>query len=181
MSELATVFLLLPPTPFPFFRDDRHFEWVKTRYRYYGLMMWFPELFNRFDEYNRIHPGREASVCQVTEFVITRGSHSHADLCDDSIEGAVFMDSFITVAAAIPSNILAVLGMDHVGRKFFLGRFSLVSVLFWIPPSTFFSFNRVFFCLFYYYYYYSFQFSARFPLGFVPSECTLYTTLATIL
>lgn len=87
---------------------------------YYGLMMWFPELFNRFDEFNRIHPGQEASVCQVTEFVITSGSHSHEDLCDDSIESAVFMDSFITVAAAIPSNILAVLGMDHVGRKFFL-------------------------------------------------------------
>ncbi|EEB16248.1 synaptic vesicle protein, putative [Pediculus humanus corporis] len=87
---------------------------------YYGLMMWFPELFNRFDEFNRVHPGQEASVCQVTEFVITSGSHSHEDLCDDSIEGAVFMDSFITVAAAIPSNILAVLGMDHVGRKFFL-------------------------------------------------------------
>lgn len=87
---------------------------------YYGLMMWFPELFNRFDEFNRIHPGQEASVCQVTEFVITSGSHSHEDLCDDSIESAVFMDSFITVAAAIPSNVLAVLGMDHVGRKFFL-------------------------------------------------------------
>ncbi|KAL0270663.1 UNVERIFIED_CONTAM: hypothetical protein PYX00_008001 [Menopon gallinae] len=87
---------------------------------YYGLLMWFPELFNRFDEYNRIHPDQEASVCKVTEFVITSGSHSHEDLCDDSIESAVFMDSFITVAAAIPSNILAVLGMDHVGRKFFL-------------------------------------------------------------
>lgn len=85
-------------------------------------MMWFPELFNRFDEFNRIHPGQEASVCQVTEFVITSGSHSHEDLCDDSIESAVFMDSFITVAAAIPSNVLAVLGMDHVGRKFFLGK-----------------------------------------------------------
>ncbi|KAK6644021.1 hypothetical protein RUM43_000286 [Polyplax serrata] len=87
---------------------------------YYGLMMWFPELFNRFDEFDRVHPGKEASVCEVTKFVITSGSHSHEDLCDDSIESAVFMDSFITVAAAIPSNILAVIGMDHVGRKFFL-------------------------------------------------------------
>lgn len=97
-------------------------------FSYYGLMMWFPELFNRFDEFERIHPSQEATVCEVTTFVITRGSHSHEDLCDDSIEGSVFMDSFITVAAAIPSNVLAVLGMDHFGRKFFLGIFSSLSL-----------------------------------------------------
>lgn len=35
-------------------------------YSYYGLMMWFPELFNRFDEYARAHNGSEqALVCEV--------------------------------------------------------------------------------------------------------------------
>lgn len=35
-------------------------------FRYYGLMMWFPELFHRFDEFSRSHNGlEEASVCQV--------------------------------------------------------------------------------------------------------------------
>ena len=28
---------------------------------YYGLMMWFPELFNRFDEYFRNHPDVESA------------------------------------------------------------------------------------------------------------------------
>lgn len=88
---------------------------------YYGLMMWFPELFNRFDEYARAHNGSEqALVCEVTEFVVKTGSHSHVDLCSDKIESGVFLESFITVAAAIPSNIFAVLGMDTLGRKFFL-------------------------------------------------------------
>jgi VNT family MFS transporter (synaptic vesicle glycoprotein 2) len=57
----------------------------------------------------------------VTEFVVKTGSHSHVDLCSDKIESGVFLESFITVAAAIPSNIFAVLGMDTLGRKFFLG------------------------------------------------------------
>lgn len=84
-------------------------------------MMWFPELFNRFDEYARHHPGQSASVCQVTDFVVGHGSQQDGGVCSDKIESAVFMESLITVAAAIPSNIVAVLGMDRLGRKFFLG------------------------------------------------------------
>lgn len=37
-------------------------------FSYYGLMMWFPELFNRFDEYARAHNGSEhAFVCEVNK------------------------------------------------------------------------------------------------------------------
>lgn len=89
---------------------------------YYGLMMWFPELFNRFDEYSREHPGEEASICQVTHYVVNKGSHSNDSVCTDQIGSAVFRESLITVASAIPANILAVLGMDRLGRKFFLGK-----------------------------------------------------------
>lgn len=85
--------------------------------------MWFPELFNRFDEFNRHHPGQDASVCEVTNFVVNNGSH--IGLCSDKIESTVFMESLITVAAALPSNIIAVLGMDRLGRKFFLGKLTL--------------------------------------------------------
>nr|AAQ88395.1 SV2-like protein 2 [Ctenocephalides felis] len=102
---------------------------------YYGLMMWFPELFNRFDEYTRHHltDGNEvtANVCEVTNFVVSRHLDQHHDdfgvtkgasgpVCDDVIPAAVFLESLITVAAAIPSNIIAVIGMDRLGRKFFL-------------------------------------------------------------
>ncbi|XP_055531924.1 synaptic vesicle glycoprotein 2C-like [Wyeomyia smithii] len=88
---------------------------------YYGLMMWFPELFNRFDEYLRAHPDVEsASVCQVTDYVVQEGSHSDTGVCSASIPSTVFMESLITVAAALPANIIAVLGMDKLGRKFFL-------------------------------------------------------------
>lgn len=87
---------------------------------YYGLMMWFPELFNRFDEYSREYPDKTADVCTVTKYVTASGSQQDGKICSDKIESAVFMESLITVAAALPSNIIAVLGMDRLGRKFFL-------------------------------------------------------------
>lgn len=87
---------------------------------YYGLMMWFPEMFNRFDEYNRIRPNETANACQVTDFVINLGSQQVGATCSEKISQSVFMESLITVAAALPSNIIAVLGMDRLGRKFFL-------------------------------------------------------------
>lgn len=95
---------------------------------YYGLMMWFPELFNRFDEFAREHPGQSASVCEVTSFVVSSGSQQDGGQCSDRIENAVFLESLITVAAAIPSNIVAVLGMDRLGRKFFLGKWVIIKL-----------------------------------------------------
>lgn len=85
-------------------------------------MMWFPEMFNRFDEFDRYSNGTTASVCQVTNFVVNKGSQGHHNVCSDKITETVFMESLITVAAAFPSNFIAVLGMDRLGRKFFLGK-----------------------------------------------------------
>lgn len=87
---------------------------------YYGLMMWFPELFNRFEEFSRTHPGQDASVCEVTDYVIKSGSHSDAGVCSAHIPSTVFMESLITVSAALPANVIAILFMDKLGRKFFL-------------------------------------------------------------
>lgn len=85
-------------------------------------MMWFPELFNRFDEYARAHENESASVCTVTNFVTEYGSQDGTS-CSDTIPSAVFLESLITVASAIPSNVIAVLFMDLLGRKFFLGKY----------------------------------------------------------
>lgn len=89
---------------------------------YYGLMMWFPELFNRFDEFSRDHPNQLASVCEVTNYVVANGSQQIDGVCSEKIEDSVFLESLITVAAAIPANVIAVIGIDKLGRKFFLGK-----------------------------------------------------------
>lgn len=87
---------------------------------YYGLMMWFPELFSRFDEYTRMFPGEPAGVCTVTNYVVNNGSHSLTGECSATIPSSVFMESLISLAAALPANLIAILGMDRLGRKFFL-------------------------------------------------------------
>ncbi|XP_012281813.1 synaptic vesicle glycoprotein 2B [Orussus abietinus] len=108
---------------------------------YYGLMMWFPELFNRFDEFHRDHPGQPTSICEVTDYVVNRGSHSVENVCSNRIGASVFMESLITVASAIPANIVAVLGMDRLGRKFFLVFSTLSSGL--CSVGLYFVYNKV--------------------------------------
>lgn len=73
---------------------------------YYGLMMWFPELFHRFDTYAKAHPGQSASVCQVTEYVVNATSHMLDGECSSTIPSSVFMESLISLAAALPANII---------------------------------------------------------------------------
>lgn len=114
---------------------------------YYGLMMWFPELFHRFDQFSRIHPNETTSVCHVTEFVLQLDNEHDGAVCSAKIESNVFMESLITVAAALPSNVIAVLFMDRLGRKFFLGlQYHTISIesnlLFYF---FFFSFQYIFF------------------------------------
>lgn len=87
---------------------------------YYGLMMWFPELFNRFEEFSRIHPNTSASVCEVTEYVVHSGSHSNFGACTAEIPSSVFLESLMSLSAALPANLLAIIWMDKFGRKFFL-------------------------------------------------------------
>lgn len=51
-----------------------YFKFVKCLFfcRYYGLMMWFPEMFNRFDEYSRSGGGETVeSICQVNGSILT--------------------------------------------------------------------------------------------------------------
>lgn len=55
------------------------------------FQMWFPELFNRFDEFSRAHPGQQASVCEVTDYVVNSGSHSQANQCSATISSSVFL------------------------------------------------------------------------------------------
>ncbi|KAH8314201.1 hypothetical protein KR067_012993, partial [Drosophila pandora] len=89
---------------------------------YYGLLMWFPELFNRFEEYEKAFPGQSAGVCTVTDYVVkvARMEESTNATCSSEIPQSVFMESLISLASALPANLLAILGMDMLGRKFFL-------------------------------------------------------------
>lgn len=37
---------------------------------YYTMMLWFPEIFQRFEEYEKVHPNASVSVCEVSSVVL---------------------------------------------------------------------------------------------------------------
>ncbi|ALC48849.1 CG3168 [Drosophila busckii] len=88
---------------------------------YYGLLMWFPEVFNRFEEFEKANPNESADICTVTDFVVALHSQvTNNGTCNSDISPSVFRESLITLASALPANLLAILGMDMLGRRFFL-------------------------------------------------------------
>jgi len=83
------------------------------------LWLWFPELFNKLDQYYDEHDERK-TVCQVTDM------NTDDDDKDCKPSNDVFLNSFIISLAALPGNVWTILQMDKLGRKFFLA-FSMVA------------------------------------------------------
>ncbi|KAK2172293.1 hypothetical protein NP493_973g01033 [Ridgeia piscesae] len=75
---------------------------------YYGLWMWFPELFKR----TALSGG---SVCDAPR----RANHTmpRPDCNNDSISSEIYFESFITAASNLPGNIFTILLIDKLGRK----------------------------------------------------------------
>ena len=83
--------------------------------RYYGLWLWFPELFNKLDVYYTDHPNATVGVCEVTDYkppinIVT----------DCTVSNEVFVNSFLISIAALPGNVWTMVHMDKLGRKFFV-------------------------------------------------------------
>uniref|UniRef100_A0A6A7G016 Synaptic vesicle glycoprotein 2B n=1 Tax=Hirondellea gigas TaxID=1518452 RepID=A0A6A7G016_9CRUS len=88
---------------------------------YYGLWLWFPELFNRLEHYYSDHPDSTASMCDVVEF--KGNSSSESSPCDNK-DGPVDIDALVNTLivsiAPLPANLWTIVHMDKLGRKFFL-------------------------------------------------------------
>ncbi|XP_063706123.1 synaptic vesicle glycoprotein 2C-like [Culicoides brevitarsis] len=103
---------------------------------YYTLMMWFPELFDRFERYERTHPNETTSVCEVSEVRL----ENNID-CDNPIGEQVFVHTLIVGMACVPTSCWLLMCVRKLGAKFFL-MFSLtiasISVIFlyYVTNST---------------------------------------------
>ena len=53
---------------------------MKYIFSYYTLMIWFPELFHRFETFEAAHPGASASVCEVSSVILDH-SNGYSSLC----------------------------------------------------------------------------------------------------
>lgn len=89
-------------------------------FSYYTLIIWFPELFYRFEEFEHAHPGEIASVCDVSFIVV-----GDEDLCGDPVQDSVFIHTIIIGAACIPTSFWLPLCVHKLGAKFFLGNINL--------------------------------------------------------
>ena len=92
-------------------------------FSYYGLWLWFPELFNRLNKYYQNH-NESVSVCQVVSYAPSNETDDLFEHCDTitSPDQSVFINAFIIALAPLPANIWTIYSMDKLGRKFFLGK-----------------------------------------------------------
>ena len=89
------------------------------QFGYYGLWMWFPELFNHLDKYYEKYPNVTKTVCQIVSEEVPKPDETVN--CDGYIpQDEVFINSFIISIAAAPGNLWTIVSMDKLGRKFFL-------------------------------------------------------------
>ncbi|XP_014284287.1 synaptic vesicle glycoprotein 2B [Halyomorpha halys] len=82
---------------------------------YYTLMLWFPELFTRFEYYSVLHPGQSASVCEVSSVFIEREGP-----CEANIENQVYLNTIIVGVACIPTSLWLPTCVNKLGTKFFI-------------------------------------------------------------
>lgn len=85
---------------------------------YYTLILWFPELFYRFEEFEQRNVGVSASVCEVTSIVVANGTVEN--FCGDPIESEVYWHTVIIGLACIPTSLILPLCIHRLGAKFFL-------------------------------------------------------------
>ncbi|XP_075213629.1 uncharacterized protein LOC142319842 [Lycorma delicatula] len=101
---------------------------------YYTLMMWFPELFNRFDKFEELHPNETPSVCIVSSVFhqeptgLVTGNRKkvfHEEkLCDaTSIDRSVYLHTLVIGLTCIPTSFWLPLCVHRLGIKFFLSKY----------------------------------------------------------
>ncbi|CAL1528129.1 unnamed protein product [Lymnaea stagnalis] len=72
---------------------------------YYGLFLWFPELFSRIDKYG-------GSFCDLK----TGNSTNNETSCEQP-GNTVYIESFLTSISNLPGNIITILIVERIGRK----------------------------------------------------------------
>lgn len=88
---------------------------------YYTLMVWFPELFDRFEQYETQFPNTSASVCDVSAIVLDVVNGTFVDdFCGGTIDTSVFLHTLLIGLACIPTSFWLPLCVHRLGAKFFL-------------------------------------------------------------
>ncbi|XP_046382792.1 synaptic vesicle glycoprotein 2C-like [Ischnura elegans] len=93
---------------------------------YFGFGMWFPELFNRFEEFQEKHPNLTASVCEVSNMMVDKpqwmidwesGTNATIDCSEDTIQPKVFVNTFSIGITCILFAFFTGTFVERIGRK----------------------------------------------------------------
>ncbi|XP_012270503.1 synaptic vesicle glycoprotein 2B isoform X2 [Orussus abietinus] len=88
---------------------------------YYGLGLWLPELFNRFEVFYKNHPNVSASVCEVMSDqdhdLSSTNSLSQQKVCTGNIDERVFLNSVTINAVCLLANVISGFLSNRVGRR----------------------------------------------------------------
>ena len=110
--------------------------------RYYGLWLWFPELFNKLNEYYKYHPDDSKTVCEIVDMGFkpppnntSTNTYNDDEFCNNPVpDSEVFINSIYVSIAAAPGNIWSIVHMDKLGRRFFLGK-TLILLKYFVSDS----------------------------------------------
>ena len=87
---------------------------------YYTLMVWFPELFTRFEQFEHEYPGKSTSVCIVSSLSSDNGTAVQDYGCGSVIAPSVYLHTVYIGLACIPGSIILPIFVHKLGAKFFL-------------------------------------------------------------
>lgn len=90
---------------------------------FYSLLLWFPEIFQRFSQFQALYPNESASVCTVSKHLISssvsQNSTNFSPICEQKLDISVYQNSLWQGITAIIPNILLILFVDKLGFRFF--------------------------------------------------------------
>ncbi|XP_014669031.1 PREDICTED: synaptic vesicle glycoprotein 2C-like [Priapulus caudatus] len=103
----------------PLLRRTIVFTWVNfaLAFGYYGLWMWFPELFKRLEESGR----DDVSVCTSTLAGLnSSGVPDFGDCSEVGGSDELYINSLLVAASNFPGSVISVLFIDTLGRRWML-------------------------------------------------------------
>lgn len=86
------------------------------------LILWFPELMNRFRWYETLHSEskNKTTMCEIVSMLkIEPGATD--DECNDHIDQSVYINIIIVGIACIPTSLIVPLFTKKLGLRFFTG------------------------------------------------------------
>lgn len=89
---------------------------------YYMLILWFPELMNRFRWYETLHPygQNEVAMCEIMSMSKINPA-AKTETCNDHIDQSVYMNIIIIGIGCMPTSLIVPLFINKLGLRFFTG------------------------------------------------------------